>query len=310
MARQALSNWSAVAVLCALALTFSANHIAARHAFNHGVSVLTAVGFRSGGIALILLLLILFTGGRLSVPKLTLQQGLIVGLLVTIQSFCIYRAVALLPVGIALLVFNLFPVCFLIFNRIINKVAISARSKLVAPIIVLGLVLALNPFAQSMVGAASGVAGSSWISGNALLGLFFSLGAALSFGLALTLTERWLKAIDGRLRSLMSMAVVAAIAAMAAALNLSIPALQWRLPVDNDGWVGLISLTILYGCAFASLFALIPRLNMPRNAPVMNIEPIFALALGWSIFGQSVAPLQWLGAIIVIAGVVTLAKAS
>lgn len=304
--QQALTNWTAVAILCLLAIVFSSNHIAARFAFNEGVSVLTAVAFRSGGTALALALLIFSTQGSFKLPSITLRRGLLVGVLVTIQSFCLYRAVALVPVGLALLVFNLFPVCFMVFNRAINHTPVSRRVVIAMPIILLGLTLALNPFAKTMAGATSSAGASSWLSGQALAGMGFALAAALAFGLALTLTERWLKSIDGRVRSLLSMLVVGGCALAVALLNFSEPALRWAWPSTQTGWLGLVGLTVFYGVAFSSLFILMPRLNMPRNAAVMNIEPVFALILGWLLLGQNMQATQWLGAIVVILGIIAI----
>ncbi len=284
-------------VLCGLAIVFSGNHIAARFAFNEGVSVITAVSFRSGGSAVALGCLIALTGGSFKLPNLTLKRGIVIGLLIAVQSFCIYTAVALVPVGLALLVFNLFPICFLIFNRLINKAPISKQLYVAVPIILVGLSLALNPQSQT------------WISSNALLGLICALGAAIAFGLALTLTEKWMKTIDGRLRSLISLSVVAFVTSCAATIPTDHAALQWALPHTQIGWAGLIGLTVLYGSAFAALFILMPRLNMARNASVMNIEPIFALTLGWLFLGQQMSLLQWLGAFLVIVGIVRIGKA-
>jgi len=38
----------------------------------------------------------------------------------------------------------------------------------------------------------------------------------------------------------------------------------------------------------------------------MNVEPVFALVLGWSILGQSIEPIQIIGALIVVAAVIFL----
>jgi drug/metabolite transporter (DMT)-like permease len=81
--------------------------------------------------------------------------------------------------------------------------------------------------------------------------------------------------------------------------------LHW--PVDLTGWLGLAGLTLCYGSAFSFLFALMPRLDMARNAPASNIEPIAALILGWSVLGQGMSALQIVGAITVVLGIVMLA---
>ena len=50
-----------------------------------------------------------------------------------------------------------------------------------------------------------------------------------------------------------------------------------------------------------------PRLDMSRNAPVMNAEPVASLALGWLILGQAFNDRQLLGGLLVLSCIVVLA---
>ena len=77
-------------------------------------------------------------------------------------------------------------------------------------------------------------------------------------------------------------------------------------PASAGGWFALVMLMVLYGTGFITLFIFIPRLDMPRNAPVMNIEPLATLVMGWLILGQMLAGIQILGGAVVIAGIVLL----
>ena len=38
----------------------------------------------------------------------------------------------------------------------------------------------------------------------------------------------------------------------------------------------------------------------------MNVEPVFALVLAWLVLGQAIAPVQVMGALIVVGAVMTL----
>ena len=49
-----------------------------------------------------------------------------------------------------------------------------------------------------------------------------------------------------------------------------------------------------------------PRLGVVGNSAIMNVEPVFALVLGWLILGQSIAPVQVAGALIVVGAVMAL----
>jgi len=63
---------------------------------------------------------------------------------------------------------------------------------------------------------------------------------------------------------------------------------------------------VLYGTGFIVLFISVPRLDMPRNAPVMNIEPLATLLMGWIVLDQMLSRGQILGGVIVVSGIVLL----
>ena len=132
-------------------------------------------------------------------------------------------------------------------------------------------------------------------------GVAFALGAATSFGLVLALTQHEVADLDGRLRSAFTMAVVGVLALLA---GLAGDGLHW--PDAPAGWWGLAALSVLYGTAFTAVFTLLPKLGAVSNSPILNVEPVAALALGWLVLGQAVGPLQWLGALIVVGAVMAL----
>ena len=110
---------AAFATLLLVALMMGANHVAARLAFNHGVDVATAVSFRSSVTALVVGLLLLL---QPPTPlKLTLRhrRGLLaIAALLSVQSLCLYSAVARLPVALALLAFNTYPLWTALWARL------------------------------------------------------------------------------------------------------------------------------------------------------------------------------------------------
>jgi len=50
----------------------------------------------------------------------------------------------------------------------------------------------------------------------------------------------------------------------------------------------------------------LPKLGVVGNSAIMNVEPVFALVLAWALLGQAIAPMQLLGAAVVVATVVWL----
>ena len=163
------------------------------------------------------------------------------------------------------------------------------------PVILIGLALALD-----VLGSASGLgAEQHW--GQIGSGVAFALGASITFGLALVYTQHEAADLDGRVRTFSTMGLVGVLA-IAAAMSQG----GFHLPQASAGWWGLGMLTFLYGTAFTIMFTVLPRLGVVGNSAIMNVEPVLALMLAWVLLGQSVAPIQLVGALIVVSTVVGL----
>ncbi|WP_028601930.1 EamA family transporter [Ottowia thiooxydans] len=291
---RALSG-TAFITLLSIALLMAANHVAARMAFDHGVDVATAVAVRCFATALVV-------GALLVVQRVTVKlnarqrKGLLfIGLLIAVQSLCLYSAVARLPVVLALLAFNSYPLWTALWARLFYQHQPERALLLAMPAILIGLVLALDVF-----GKASGLgAAGQWREIGA--GVAFALGAAATFGLALVLTQHEAGGLDGRLRTFSTMSIVSVLA---------VCGVLWQggphLPTAPAGWWGLALLTLLYGSGITILFTVLPRLGVVGNSAIMNVEPVFSLVLAWLILGQAISPVQVLGALIVVGAVMWL----
>ena len=291
---RALSG-SAFSTLLLIAFMMGANHVAARMAFDHGVSVSTAVLFRSGVTAVVVWIIVRW--GRVPVNLTPAQKTALlkIGLLIALQSLCLYSAVARLPVALALLAFNTYPLWTAFWARTLKGERIDPRVLRAMPLLLLGLALALD-----VAGAASGLgAAAHW--GRIGAGVAFALIAAASFGLALVFTQHDTQGLDGRVRTAATMALVAAAALLGVAGQGGL-----ALPQSSAGWWGLIGLTALYGTAFTIMFTVLPRLGVVGGSPIMNVEPICALVLAWAVLGQAVAPAQVAGGLLVVATVMWL----
>ncbi len=286
---------TAFLTLLLIAVMMGANHVSARFAFNDGVSVTTAVIFRSGVTALIITLLLISQRASLRLQGRALAFMPVIGSLVAIQSYSLYSAVARLPVALALLAFNTYPLWAAFWARIIYRHRAEKFVLRAMPVILFGLALALDVF-----GAASGLGASAhWQQIGT--GVAFATTAAATFALAMVLTQHEALAIDGRVRTAFTLGMVLILTSVFA-----LSTGDWSLPKSATGWWGLAGLTVLYGTAFTLMFSLLPRLGVVGNSAIMNIEPVFALALAWLLLDQAIAPVQVLGALIVVATVIAL----
>ncbi len=293
-AGRALSG-TAFATLLLIALMMGANHVAARFAFNNGVDVATAVTVRSFATAAVVSVLFMLHGIKVQLTGRHKTFLLAIGLLIGVQSLCLYSGVARLPVVLALLAFNTYPLWTAIWNRIFYGHKPERATLLAMPFILVGLCMALDVF-----GAASGLgAAGQWARIGA--GVAFALAAGASFGLALVLTQHEAADLDGRLRSATTLG-------LAGMLALGMVATQGGLhmPQAAAGWWGLAALTFLYGTAFTIMFTVLPKLGVAGNSAIMNVEPVCAMVLAWLLLGQTIAPMQVAGALLVVGTVMVL----
>jgi len=291
---KALSS-AAFATLLLIALMMGANHVAARFAFNNGVDVLTAVSCRSGVTAFVLALILWRGHVPLGFTKRHRFFLPIIGLIITAQSVCIYSSVARLPVALALLAFNTYPLSTALWARLLYGHRPERALIVAIPILMLGLALALD-----VSGAISGLgAVAHWQEIG--VGVAFAFSASAFFGLALVLTQHEASALDGRVRTFTTMLIVGAIASAGALFQ---GGMHW--PTADAGWIGLGLLTFLYGTGFTIMFTVLPRLGVVGNSAIMNVEPVFALAMAWVLLGQEISWIQVAGALIVVATVMAL----
>lgn len=219
---------------------------------------------------------------------------LAVGILISLQSIFLYSAIARIPVAIALLLINLWPVIFFLLNWVLRNKRPSLRVMIAITIILIGLVLVLD--VASWFNRAEPMS-EDWITGIA-----FASFAALVFAIGLWITENKLASVGNSVRSAYTMLcvfVIVILIGLAGSVENG-----FALPATKDGWVGLTLLAILYSTGFSCLFLLFNKLNMARNAPVANFEPVASLFIAYWVLGQVLSPMQLLGGGIVMTGIV------
>ncbi len=281
--------------LLLVALLMAANHVAARLAFNSGLDVATAVAVRSGTTAMVVGLLVWLAHVPWRLSRQHLRGLLMIGVMIGTQSQLLYGAVSRLPVALALLAFNTYPLWAALWNRVFYGQPPERQVLLTMPVILAGLALALD-----VAGAASGLgARQQWaVMGE---GVAFAMAAAASFGMVLVWTQHETTGLDGRVRTLFSLLIAASVA---------LAVVGWHggphWPQTDIGWLGLVGLTCLYGSGFTLMFTVLPKLGVAGNTAIMNVEPVFALMLGWAILDQRIEPIQIAGAVVVVAAVIFL----
>jgi drug/metabolite transporter (DMT)-like permease len=286
-----LSPRSGIVIMTAASTAFAANHVCARVAFDHGASVATGVLIRAAGTALVLFVFMKIQRVPLVVPRALRVPAFITGAMIAVQSYCLYSAVALIPVALALLVFQTAPMLYILLSWATGKDIPRMSALLAIPVALAGLATALGISVEGFA--------ARWAELGK--GLTWAIGGAIAYALVLYLNANKLKAIDGRVRTFIMTAVMSAVVL---AVGASVHALA--SPWDTQGWVGIALLTAFYGIATCAVFISLPR--VPASATVaLNFEPIALLFLGWIFLGQAVNPLQIFGALVTVGAIAWMA---
>jgi len=214
------------ATLVVVALVMAANHVAARLAFDSGADVMTAVAVRSGATGVATALILLAQRVPLTLNARQWRALLAIGLLIGVQSIWLYSAVARLPVALALLAFNTYPLCTALWARVLLRQRLQRRLLVAMMVLLVGLALALD-----VLGASSGL-GMSGQWQRMGVGVAFALAASLIFSLALVLTQHGAGDVDGRLRTCVSMAVAGVVALVVVGAR---GGFHWRAPPPAGG---------------------------------------------------------------------------
>ena len=287
----------AIAILLSVACAFAANHVGAKLAFEYGAGMLLPILLRSGVAMTALIAIVAIQKKGFLLTRQTLPWQAILGILITIQSLFLYSAISRIPVALALLMSNVFPILLALLTWALGGRAPTARAATIMTIILFGLMFVLDvPHLLTT---------TEPVDGDWLAGILFAFGAACTFACSLWITEHKLGQLPGPVRSLYTIGTV--FLSMVLAGWVDVMPGGMALPIAWQGWFALAALCILYTVAFATLFMCAPRLDMSRNAPAMNVEPVASLLFGWIILGQMLGGIQLVGGAIVLSGIVLLA---
>jgi drug/metabolite transporter (DMT)-like permease len=152
----------------------------------------------------------------------------------------------------------------------------------------------------------------------AVAGMLAVAGAAVFYGIASVYTRRRVTGMhiveqpDGSLRAPLPVEISLG-STVTAFVMISLLALAFErpgsgllsLPQSALGWVGLVWLGALgTGVAYLLFFRIIERWGATRTTLVTYVIPLVAIALGFIVLGERLRPLELVGAVLIIAGVV------
>ena len=282
------------AFLIGVATLFASNHIAARTAFDDGAGLVLALVARTAMACFLMALMAIVTRQSFKVPKEDRRNVLWLGVFISIQSFTLYSAVARLPVAVALLLVNAWPMLFIFMGWVTGRTPFRWLMLFFLSLIAIGLSFVLQ--IPALFGGQYEFGEQWWA------GIFFGVTSAVFLGLAMWITNYHMAHMSGSVRSFYTMVIVL--------VNLNVLGLSGLLPGSYDlpqtstGVIAMLLLATFYGLGSTMLFAFAPKLDMARNSPALNFEPVASLALGVIFLQQYLSVLQLVGGALVVLSIV------
>ncbi len=206
-----------------------------------------------------------------------------VGIAYALGAGSLLGAIAFLPVSLAVLIFYTYPLLTFLFAALLARRVPTVLQAVCFAGAFLGLALALQ------------VEGGSLAPAGLLLGAL----AAVSMAVAYSWSGHALAHIDSRV-STFHMAVCGALLAGLATLIAG----DFGIPRGGaTDWLLLIATIVTFAVAFLGMFTGVKRIGSARTAMLMNLEPVFTIALAFLVLAEGLSPTQLFGAGLVIVAV-------
>lgn len=274
--------WFGIGLALLVAACFAGGSALAGLAYRHGTDPLTVSAARTVAASVVLWGLLALRGVPIALPPVARRNALLLGSLVAFYAWSLYQAVALMPVALAVLILYLYPLLTGLLLWALGRERISARGAGALGLAFLGLVLALDLRGQEISG----------------LGILFALGAAVGFTFQLVLSSAVMSRnppMPVTLHMIASAAVIYLV--VCAALG------HFNPPHDETGWIAFGGSVGCYIVGAIGLYSAIAMLGPFKAALVMNIEPVDSMVFGYLLLGQTMSPVQLLGAACVVVAI-------
>jgi probable blue pigment (indigoidine) exporter len=262
---------------------FGVSDVLAKLILADGVDVLTLALFR-GVVGLVIMFFYLRVGTP-PAPETPRARAFALGLGVLFAGivYGLFKAIDLTAVPIAVLTYFIYPLLTGIGGATFGIDALGWRGALAAVIAFCGLALMMGANPEHLSAA----------------GVGFAIGAALCRATFLLITRTELQDTDPRVTTWHSLISSTAIFAAAAVITMN-----WHSPHTASGWILLILLSTGVAIATLTLYMSTVRIGPFRTALIMNLEPLLATVLSAPLLGETITPLQALGAAIMLAALV------
>jgi drug/metabolite transporter (DMT)-like permease len=272
-----------MALALAAAIAFALATASARLAYHGGSNPPTIAAVRFLTPMTVLVVWLLLQGVTLKLPSWQRWAAVALGVVTAVYSWALLTAIAVVPIGLAILIFYLYPLITTVILAVCGWGRLRWQTVVAIALAFGGLALVLHPLG----------------SGLNMKGVVLALVAALGVAIVIAVSSRIFGGGDSRRVTLHIVAVAAMILIVICAAQR-----EFALPQTRVGWLGLIGNCAFYMFAIIAFFIAISMIGPLRVSLLSYAEPVAAAGLGVVLLGEKLALLQVMGIAIVIIALV------
>ncbi len=258
----------------------AANSVLARVAYDAGANPLAFVTVRAGAAVVVLWVWLLLSAEPWKLSLRDRNRAVILGAIIALNHYALNVSIQVMPVGLAVLVFYLYPLFTTIADVAMKRETFTTQTAFAIAITCIGMAMAL-PDQPSRAD---------------LIGLAWGLVSAISWTVVLLLIGQWFPTGDSRPRTLYMVITAFVVLFVFALVTRSV---EW--PDTVGGAAAVMGGSLAYGLGLMGIFITMAALGPGRAAFYMNFEPFAALMLSLLLPGKPLSKTQLVGALIVIA---------
>lgn len=239
-------------------------------------------------LPIVILLVILWLAKKpVLLPAKAGIGALILGVVTSVYTLALLSSLSVLPVGIAILVFYLFPIITAFIVSIFRWAPLSGWTIAGAVVAFIGLTMALGVKFEDYP----------------LIGIGQAALAALGLATVSAVSGRVIGTGDPRQATLyMAVGALVSFAVIVSVVG------GFALPTTEEGWVGMGITHVLYAFAMIGYFYAISYIGAAYTTIFSNLEPLVAIVAAFFVLNQGLEPLQLVGAAIVVAALFVAAR--
>jgi drug/metabolite transporter (DMT)-like permease len=244
-----------------------------------GSNPLTVVTVRTAQTVIVLFVWLRLAGVPLANGWADFARAAAIAVPLMLNNYMLNAAFGLIPVPLAVLIFYLWPALSTVASWILGRDRFRARSAAGLATAFAGVGLTLN--VEITAAQAEGV----WL----------AAGAALTWSIAFIMMGQLFEGRDIRPATFHASGLALVVFLLACLTTGEV-----RVPRTEPGWMALAATGFFYSFALIGLFAATARIGPMRAGFYMNFEPVAAVVLSALLLGQRLAPVQLVGAAMVI----------